>query len=68
MTNFRPNILVTSTNVNVTDLAIKGKKFPGWLTKQTQETYLKQSDVERLKIKVKWMLYQVNANYKERGL
>lgn len=53
MTNFRPNILVTSTNVNVTDLAIKGKRFPGWLTKQTQETYLKQSDVERLKIKVK---------------
>lgn len=53
MTDFRPNILVTSTNENVIDLPIKRKKFPGWLTKQIQVTYLKRSDVERLKIKVR---------------
>ena len=33
-----------------------------------QETYLKQSDSERLKIKQKLMLYQSNGNNKKTGV
>lgn len=57
MTETNPNVAHLSINVSGRTSPIKRKEISGWLKKQNpslcsiQETYLKQSDSDRLQIK-----------------